>query len=309
MAYLGKTPASVSLVGLSFIEDAAQQEFGVPLHQVSALHLVLRWDRIQVLLDPSTPHFSVQGGNQQLIHSLLERVAGVIPDYLVRNQYKLIKVVDRGFIFECRFKTPIGEELLFAKNVIFALPELALTQVAGIESLPLSESRKEFLKRSRRAAHTKILITAEGMGDLPSNFLSSKGQGRWVRGLQLPKDHPAFSSAQKIRLETLIDEEAKTSNQLRTQEFMRDLAKWGNAEKKASFGADSLLVNWALKEGRGLSKSYLAPGDWSLRQNLTSAAEIENRMTFASEGESLYYAGTVEGAIRSGLEAVKPFIS
>lgn len=302
--YLSRVPVSISIAGLAFIEDAGHLEFGVGLRKISALQLILRWHQMQKFLQPSQAYYQVEGGNIEMIRALTQRVGGVIPEYLVRTQYEFQQIIDRGFIFECHFKTATGSELLFAKNIIFTLPMAACERIRGLKNLDYSEERKTFFSESRMGAHSKILVGVDSLGELPNSFLSSKGQGRWIRnGL-----HGRSGVDDRIRMQTLANEEAMNAGEEQIQEFCKDLARWSGSDKKASFKDDKYVINWSSKNDYRGSKSFLTMGDVSKMYPRLLEPELDGRMYFAGESQNLGWTGSLEGAIISGKRATRHFI-
>lgn len=304
LSYLSRVPVNISMSGLAFIEDAGHLEFGIGLRKISALQMILRWQQMQKFLQPSQAHYQVEGGNIEMIRALNQRVGGVIPEYLVRTQYELQQIIDRGFIFECHFKTAAGFELLFAKNIIFTLPMAAYERIRGLKELDYSEERKIFFKENRMGAHSKILVGVDTLGELPNSFLSSKGQGRWVcNGLQ-----GGGADENRIRIQTLANDEAINAGEEQIQEFCKDLARWSGVEKKAAFKDDKYVVNWSSKSDFRGSKSFLAMGDLGKMFPRLLEPELEGRMYFAGESQNLSWTGSLEGAIISGKRATRHFI-
>jgi monoamine oxidase len=287
-------------VAVEYLRRACEVQFGVSPDRQSCLHLLMS-------LDPEVRGalpFRIRGGTQTLTQALHDRVAGVMPDFLVRFETKLLSVRAIGPLFECRVQGPDGKKSLFAKKVIMALPPAALRRVDGILDLPLASSRKDALKNMKMASHSRTILgfrerfwamKSEGIASSGALLGDIRSQSCWdsSRGQAGRSGLLTFTSGGTEGLNT---------GAASTKQALQDLALvW----KRAASFADhhEVVQNWSRVENLGGSVVVYGPGEFSRFNGVFLDSDMDGRFCFAGEHASAAFHGTLQGAIESGRRA------
>lgn len=290
---------------LQLIEVQAVNRFGVDAKEQSALHFIATLDAEGSSLLSGRTVYRMDSGLSELTHILASRVSGVIPDYVVKMNYSLTEISEKKGEFSLVFAGPRGKEVYTTRNVICTLPFTKLRSVKGLEELEFSSLKKELISTQHYATHSKGVCafatpfwrtrqggTVANLGNFTGDFLSQKiwDSGRGQEGTQglLTFQRAGQSGA-----------EAGAAAQV---EALKDLGLF-YANVPTPLEENSYLVNWSKKPGSLGSMAVFKPGQYMRYKGVAGEAEYAGRFVFAGEHTSLRFAGTLQGAIESGLRA------
>ncbi|WP_291516730.1 FAD-dependent oxidoreductase [Bdellovibrio sp. ArHS] len=290
---------------LKLIEVQAESRFGVDAKDQSALHFLSTLDAEGSSLLTSRPVFRMEGGLSSLMQSLSARVAGVIPDYVVRMNSPLVEVLEDDGAFQLTFQTPEGKEVFTTRHVICTLPFSKLREVSGIQNLHFSQVKKESILTQAYATHAKGTLGFESafwrqrrgsvpanLGNFTGNFLTEK---IWDSG-----------RAQKGSQGLLTFQRSGTSGlQAGAQagaEALTDLDIFYNGLPAVQPGTAE-VANWQQRKWAMGSMAVFKPGQYMRYKGAAGEAEYGGRFQFAGEHTSIRFAGTLHGALESGIKA------
>jgi monoamine oxidase len=288
-----------------------RERFGADPAQISALQLICTLNRDPVLnLQGRKSSYRVAQGNGFLMRSLYERVAGVIPDYMVRVGYALSSVSASTDAFEMGFKTEAGTKYFRAKQVICTLPFSTLRDVDGVFSLDFSVAKKELIRTLPYSTHTKgVLEFKEAFwkkkipthpafsGSLTTDQLS---QSFWDSGRGQEGEGALLANQRGGRAASLLDASS-------LQGAVQDLEKFHPGASELLTG-NQTFMNWGQRAWQKGGRSYFAPDQYHKFSGLAAQSEYEGNFVFAGEHTSVEFPGTIEGALSSGIGAAEKFM-
>ncbi|WP_415063209.1 flavin monoamine oxidase family protein [Bdellovibrio sp.] len=297
--------SEVDPVVLQLIEVQAVNRFGVDAKDQSALHFLSTVDAEGSSLLSGRATYRLEGGLSGLTQTLASRVAGVIPDQIIRMNCPLTEISEKDGIFKLVFDGKAGKETFTARHVICTLPFSKLREVKGVADLQFSALKKENIQQQNYATHSKGAMafetpfwrsrrgsTVANLGNFTGNFLTQKmwDSGRAQTGTQgLLSFQRAGTSGMKAGAQS--SEEAQQDLRL----FYSDVPNMdGNAFQ---------LVNWQQRKWSLGSMAVFKPGQYMRFRGVAGEPEYEGRFLFAGEHTSLRYAGTLQGALESGVKA------
>lgn len=290
---------------LKLIEAQAVNQFGVDAPEQSALHFISTLDAEGSSLLSGRTVYRMPSGLSELTQILASRISGVIPDYIVKMNYSLTEIMGNKGEFTLGFAGPRGKEVYTTRNVICTLPFTRLRSIKGLAELEFSSLKKELINAQSYATHSKGICafanpfwrnrqgnTVANLGNFTGDFLSQKiwDSGRGQEGTQglLTFQRAGQSGAQ--------------AGAAAQSEAMKDLGLFYTNVPNL-LEENSYLVNWSKKPGTLGSMAVFRPGQYMRYKGVAGEAEYDGRFIFAGEHTSLRFAGTLQGAIESGLKA------
>ncbi|MGZ3774813.1 MAG: flavin monoamine oxidase family protein, partial [Bdellovibrio sp.] len=157
-ALLDSWAGEVDPVILKLIEIQSVQRFGVEAKDQSCLHFISTLDETGSSLLMGRPLYAMAGGLSRLTQTLAERVAGVIPDRIVKLNSPLVKISEEQNVFTLTFESERRKEIYHARHVICTLPFSKLREVSGIESLKFSALKKDNIFGQSYGTHSKGVL-------------------------------------------------------------------------------------------------------------------------------------------------------
>nr|WP_295899837.1 NAD(P)/FAD-dependent oxidoreductase [uncultured Bdellovibrio sp.] len=295
---------------LQIIETQAVSRFGVDAKDQSALHFLSTIDAEGSSLLSGRSTYRLEGGLSELTQTLAARVAGVIPDQILRLNFPLVEIEENGGVFELTFAGPNGKEKFNTRNVICTLPFSKLREVKGLSELKFSSLKQEAIRTQAYATHSKGVMsfatpfwrtrrgsTVANLGNFTGDFVSQKiwDSGRAQNGAQgLLTFQRGGSSGAK-------------AGAAAPEEALKDLELFYN-DVPSLEGDSSQAVNWLQRKWALGSMAVFKPGQYMRYKGAAAEAEYEGRFVFAGEHTSLRFAGTLQGALESGIKAASEIV-
>lgn len=287
---------------LSLIEAQAVSRFGVDAKDQSSLHFLSTIDSEGSSLLSGRSTFRMDGGLTNLIQSMYQRVAGVIPDSILMKNMALVEISEKQGTFELIFQSPKGRQKYTARNIICTLPFSCLKSVKGIEDLDFSDIKKKAIINQSYATQSKGTLafaqpfwkekqgtTPANLGNFTGNYLTQKfwDSGRSQEGTQgLLTYQRAGESG--VRTGVASTDEALADLHL----FYKDIP--------AVLPEGQLVANWTQRPWNRGSMAYFKPGQFMKYRGAAGEAEYDGRFQFAGEHTSLRFPGTLQGALETG---------
>lgn len=287
-----------------FMMKVTETQWGCNPEEISALQL-LYWSRESLSIH-RRKYLRVDGGSENLIQALYDRVAGVIPDRYIKFQHVLKKIEKSDKNWTLGFDTNQGYREFSAPAVICTLPPSMYANINGWDHLAGAESRISGQQTRKSAAQSKILMSFKerywrnhsilgGGGSIISNQqfgrLSHAGS---MPLLQLGTAHAVLQSqlggaaAEAVNPETvkaILTELRAMDPKADTYEDIYHLQNWKN-------------YPWS----RG-GRSFAAPGQYQAWEE-DMGYENADSWSFAGDSHSLRYLGSMNGAVETALMAV-----
>lgn len=292
---------------LQLIEIQAVNRFGVDAKDQSALHFLTTINAQGSSLLSGQATYRIKGGVSQVTDSLATRVAGVIADQIVKLNHPLVKISEKDHVFELTFNGPQGKDIVKASHVICTIPFSSLRAVSGIDDLQLSPLKKEAIRIQSYATHSKGVVGfakpfwRETLGSVPGNlgnftgdFISQKiwDSGRGQEGSQGLLTFQRGGSA------------GANAGTNASNEALKDLGLFYN-EMPSSMRSVDLTMNWERKQWSRGSMAVFKPGQYMRFKGAAAIPEYGGQLWFAGEHASARYAGTLQGALESGIKAAQ----
>lgn len=295
---------------ISFLRQLIRYRWGVESSGLSSLELVhfLR-DANQNL---KGRHLKIKGGTGLLVQALYDRLAGVLPERVVKFEHKLVRIQKIEDHYVLAFQNGKDEVQVKATRVICTLPFKLLRQVRGWESLDLSENQKKMIAEQDLGNHTKFILGfkertwrqnptlgsgAVVMTDLSVQNLSECGI-------------PAAEGLTSLHglLQAQIGGEASAQvGPHSVGPMLKEITKIdGKIDVKGS-ALDSVEVihSWGAQTWSQGSRAYRKPGQFQI----SDFKSEKQSWLFAGENQSQQFFGTMNGAVQSGLEAAQYFVA
>ena len=238
--------------------------------------------------------FRVQGGWSRLVSRMYERIAGVIPDHLVKLNWALLSIRPTRDGFRCIFRTPTGLQTLYSQNVIMATPINQLKKISGFLDLNISESKKNRIRVARLGesskAYAKISNQRLAAHSLPSLWYQDQTQYQLMKGT-----HQTWLGGLR----------GGDSSQW----SLPDIENWkaNFVEKNKIEGAnlakilDYQVLNWKDQPTIQGARSLWEPGSWLSNSMIFETGDYDGRLQWAGE----YVPASEKGSVRSALESGK----
>ncbi len=290
---------------LSLIEAQAVARFGVDAKNQSALHFLSTLDAESSSLLSGRPIYRFEGGLSRLMQNMYDRVSGVIPGAVVMRSSPLEEISEKDGTFELTFKTADGRQRYTTQNIICTIPFSCLRNVKGIGKLKFSDLKHEVIKNQNYATHSKGTLAftspfwreSQGnqrgsLGNLTGDFLSQKfwDSGRTQEGTQ------GLLTYQRAGESGLV------AGANSSEEAVADLKLfYKNIPERIPQGDQ--FVNWVTRPWSKGSMAVFAPGQYMKYRGVAGESEYQGRFLFAGEHTSLRFAGTLQGALESGVVA------
>lgn len=283
---------------LQFWDIQNRSQFSADSKSISALQVL--WHQPQDQKVKSL--FRVQGGWSRLVSRMYERIAGVIPDHLVKLNWSLNSISSTRDGFRCQFKSPMGLQTMYAQNIILATPINQLQKISGILDLKISDSKKDRIRTARLGesskAYTKISNHVISNLNLPPMWYQDQTQYQliksqnqtWLGGLRggdsykwsVPDiENWKASFIEKNRIDTAL----------------------------VSKGSDYHVMNWKDMPTIQGARSLWEPGSWLSKSTVFESSDYSGRLQWAGEYVYSNEKGSVRSALESGRRAAQEMIS
>lgn len=289
----------------SLIEVQSVSRFGVDSHEQSSLHFLSTLDSEGSSLLTGRPTYRMQEGLSSLTQTLAQRIAGVIPEHTLRTNLPLVEIEEKDGRFTLTFQGPRGKEVVFTRNIICTLPFTRLRQVKGIDRLKIGELKKEAIQNQAYATHSKGVLIFDSpfwmksQGGIPANLGNFTGdfpsQKMWDSGRTQEGKNGilTYQRAGESGLQAGVNA---------PQVALKDLGLFYK-EVPAVDRERQPMINWRTKIWSQGSMAYFKPGQYMRLKGVAGESEYNGRLQFAGEHTSLHFAGTLQGALESGVRA------
>jgi monoamine oxidase len=302
---MGAVRGAMDEATLQCFENLCVSEWGVDSKNINLLHFLVKLDLEEKSNRTTPPKFyRAEGGMSRMAQILAERVQGIVPETNLKLAHQLISVRAKSGGYECTFRTSKGSDTIWARQVICTLPFSVLKDIDGIQTLQLGAAR-EVIAAATYATHSKVISSfreppwkkkAKGTPGFQGVFRGQLlGQSYWdsSRGQVGTRGLMTSQRGGNVGQSTGVSAAQETVQDLRN--FYKDLA----AEESA------LVVNWSQKPYAKGSRLNIQPGGYM--KFLEALVEENNKENFFLGGEhwSFADAGTMNGAIESGIAAAE----
>lgn len=272
---------------VQYWEAWARAHYSSTPEQVSSLRWI--WDQSGERKTQSL--YKIKGGWESLNKAMFERIAGVIPDHLVRLKWVLngVRKTDDGY--RCVFKTPKGTEVMETQNIIFALPINQYKKIDGFLDLPLPKEKIQALKTLALGEASKAFVsykpgTIETMeksylrNQVQMSYLKTQNLD-WVGGLRGgPQSQWTLPDIENWRTSLIPN-----SSALREGQF------------------DYQVINWKDRPFIQGGRSQWGPGQWGAYALTFETGDFDQTLQWAGEFVPSSEKGTVHAALLSGQTA------
>jgi monoamine oxidase len=277
----------------------SRSHYSVEANRVSALRWL--WDQ---QTDKKTRNFyKVKEGWGQLIQLMFERVAGVIPDHLLRLNWQLVDFRRKEKTFQCVFKTKKGTQVLEAENVILALPIGQYQRINGIRDLELSETKKNALSQIQMGESSKVYMA------FTASEVDLKMSTRELFRLpQLLRDQVQISTTSNSESKIWIGG-LRGGDQ--SQWTLPDIENWraGLLNTNSNSPLEYQALNWKDRPFIQGARSIWGPGQWGAFNTAFETPDFDGHLHWAGEHVPADEKGTVHAALLSGQQAALKLIA
>ncbi len=289
-----------------------RSRYGVEPGNLSMLYFLSTYTRDPRLNPDSTlSRYRLAQGNEALVRTLYERVAGVIPDHAVKVSSPLISLRESVSGFELGFRIEGREQVYQCRHIICTLPFSILREVEGFSRLNFSALKKELIQSQVYAEQAKAVIEGK------DRFWKRKTSSRPLYNGHLSGD---FTSQElydgglgQAGIGTLVsclrtDHSSLTDEGRIIPEALKDLEKIDEDFARSSAGNAMSFINWGLRSYQKGSRSSFLPGQYHRYGGVAAKVEYGGQFAFAGEHTSVDFPGTMEGAFATGIAAANAFI-
>lgn len=276
----------------------SRAHYSADASQVSAL----RWLWDQQTDKKTRSLYKVKGGWGQLIRLLYERIAGVIPNHLVRFNWALAAIRRSDQHFQCVFKTSKGTEVLEAQNLILALPVNQYKKIDGLLKLDIADGKKKALSQLELGDAAKVYVSFN-----PNEVDLKMSPAELAKLPQLLRDQVQISS-------TSVSDSKLWLGGLRggsqTQWTLPDIENWraGLLNVDPTTPLEYQVLNWKDRPFIQGARSLWAPGQWGPYSTLFESSDFDDHLLWAGEHVPSQEKGSVHAALLSGQAAALKII-
>lgn len=299
---------------ISYWDTFARTQYAGDSTQISALRWL--WDQS---MDRKTKAFyRVKEGWGRLVQNLYERIAGVIPDHLVRLNWRLMALRKTKSGFQCVFKTPKGTQILETQYLILALPINQYKRIDGLQDLDISESKKKALSQITMGESSKVHVAFDP-SELPNKMIFKNPQ-------ELAKMAPFLRDQVQISTTSVNDSRVWLGGLrggAQTQWTLPDIENWraglltasttstGIGSGPNSMGNSALeyqVMNWKDRPFIQGARSVWSPGQWGPYSTVFETPDFDDQLHWAGEFVPALEKGSVHSALFSGQRAALKLI-
>ncbi len=246
--------------------------------------------------------YKVKGGWGQLIQLIYERIAGVIPDHLVRLNWSLIAVQRTDQAFQCVFKTPKGTQVLEAQNVILALPVNQYKKIDGLMKIDIADAKKKALSQLQLGESAKAYVAFN-----PNEVDLKLSPQELAKLPQLLRDQVQLSSTSTADGKLWL---GGLRSGIQTHWTLPDIENWRagllNSSPNSKF--EYQVINWKDRPFIQGARSLWGPGQWSPFSTVFEAPDFNEHLHWAGEHVPAQEKGSVHAALVSGQRAALKLI-
>lgn len=290
-------------------------EMGAETEMQSALNLI-------VLMDPTTDSlygdsdeaWRIAGGSSAMIDALRDAVvrqAGGNADAVLRLRHELVAIRDDGRQLVLSFAHDGQTITVPADRVLLTLPFSVLRRVDGIAALNLHPLKRRSIAEYGYGANTKLMSdfttrtwrTAAG-NRVPAfdGFLTTDTghQSFWDTSRDQKGQHGILTNF----LGGKAAADFTAAGQAAPIRFLASL----DPRMRTAFTGIQAFMNWdKYRFSRGAYSSP-RPGQYTGFLGIEAQPELGGRLLFAGEHTSIAYSGFMNGAVESGLRAVRQIL-
>lgn len=301
---LASWSTEVDPVVLALVEAQAVARFGVDAADQSALHFLSTLDSEGSSLLTGRNTYRLEGGLTNLMQVMSARAAGVIPEHILKMNHVLTEISEDKGVFQLTFKTPKGREVYKTRNVICTLPFTKLRQIHGINNMNFSDIKQQAIASQDYATHSKGVLafaspfwkkkqgkTPANLGNFTGDFVTQK---IWDSGRSQSGDQGLLTYSRAGR-------SGREAGGAASTEALQDLEHFYDSLPEKLQGEQ--MVNWSQRSFALGSMAYFKKGQYTRFRGAAGEAEYNGRFLFAGEHTSLRFAGTLNGALESGIQA------
>ncbi|RYZ80010.1 MAG: hypothetical protein EOP06_26105, partial [Proteobacteria bacterium] len=213
----------------------------------------------------------------------------------LKLEHQLVAIRSKSNGFECTFKTPFGSDVIWARQIICALPWSILKDIDGIQNLNISAGAKALIAQAKYASHSKVVASFKEPTWKKRNAGDAKSQGQF-RG-ELAGQNYWDSSRGQAGARGVLTSQRGGARGLATgataaTETLKDLRHFfrdQSAEESAQ------IVNWTSKPFSKGSRHNVGPGQYiKLLEFFAEEAGSSSTFYFAGEHVSFKDFGRAE---------------
>ncbi len=288
-------------------------EYGIPIERQSALNFVdfisAETDKEFAMFGDSDELFRIEGGSQSLPDALLKAIEGKVE---LKKGHTLRGVARAGEGLAFQFDGPQGAKIdIAAPRAVMALPFTRLREVAGIESLGLSDIKLKAIRELGYGDNAKIMTATRGRPwKTPSaKGFSFTGAVYSDRGFGIVWDASRGQTGEGGVLTNFMLSTPE-ENGVAAREALLDkgLAALSPAVGAALDTERRAVMLWGRHPQ--VKGSYAGPliGQYTTLVEAGAPAELGGRLHFAGEHTSAAHMGFMNGAVESGERAAKEIL-
>ncbi len=283
---------------VNYWDTWSRANYAAEASRVSAL----RWLWDQQIDKKTKGHFKVKGGWGQLIQLMYERVAGVIPDHLIRLNWNFVAIRRNKQNFQCVFKTPNGTQVLEGQNIILALPVNQYRKIDGLMDLEIADNKKKAISQLQLGESAKAYVSFN-----PSEVDLKVSPLELAKIPQLLRDQVQISSTgvsdSKVWLGAL-----RSGNQ--SQWTLPDIENWraGLLNANPTSTLEFQVLNWKDRPFIQGARSLWTPGQWGPFSTAFETPDFNEHLFWAGEHVPSLEKGSVHAALISGQQAALKLI-
>lgn len=272
---------------VQYWDALARYYYSAESEKVSALRWI--WD--QQVDRKSRNLYRVKGGWRELNTIMFDRIAGVIPNHLVRLGWSLTGLRKTETGFRCIFKTSKGTEILKSRHLILAMPINQYRKVDGLFDLDISAEKKAALKSVTLGEAAKLFVafptgTTESQNrvflrdKVKMSYIKSSNK-EWIGGLRGGVNSQwTIPDIENWRISLMKD-----ASQIREGEF------------------EYHVVNWKDRPFIQGARSLWGPGQWGQYSIVFEIGDFNGSLEWAGEHVPSTEKSTVHAALLSGQKA------
>lgn len=267
----------VSSINIKSIHQLVLKKWGVPSESLSALPVCLQFNLFKGTLET----YQFPDSTHEFMNSFYHRTAGTDFGQGVQHGNELVELKEDGGRFELTFLKNGRESHISCTKLICALPLSTLSKVKGIEKLKISAEKKYWIQNAAYSHHRRLFIPGDdAMVNKKRTIQDTYFIEKRISGLQIDSSRLDLGQLQ----EKLIEDKLIS---------------------KASESQGILKVDWGLmrfQRGKGL---IYPPKTFIDFMYAITQPEYGKNFFLVGEHASLEFAGTMNGAVESGILAAQ----
>ena len=286
---------------IKLLKTGILSQYGKPTEEISAFDFLRSLHPEQI---EQASRYKVSGGNSLITQTLYDRVAGVIPEYLVKTSSALVQIKRQGKYLQCWVQDKNGIYTVQAKKVILAVPLSQLKKISGLAEILNDPQMLSAIQSVEMGKHFKFAL------GFKQRFWQKDSERPWQGGVfgnmksqvgwDSSQGQEGNSGALTFQVGGVADFDFQQTALTELSVFHKDF--------RLNYDGQSAAIDWGTKKWIEGSITSYQPGQFFDFNGCFDGLKAQGQIAIAGEHTFNQELGTLNGALHSGALAARALI-